>query len=81
MELKEYLKNARKNVGLTQEEAANKIDISISTIQNLESGRVKFSAIDLFSNIIKVYQLDKEEFYVGELKLGKSNFFHKIQIE
>ncbi len=38
MEISEKLKNARMNVGMTQEQIAEKINVSRQTISNWENG-------------------------------------------
>lgn len=76
MDLKNYLKQARTKLGYTQQKAADKIGVSIDTIQNWENGKVKYPSKELFGIIIQTYQLDKETFlqyYMNELRKEISN--------
>lgn len=60
MTLSEYLKNARENKNMAQEEAAKKIGVALNTIKGWEKGSVpKRNIID---EIIKVYGLRRQEF-------------------
>ena len=57
-----YLKKGRENLGLTQQEAADKIGVSITTIQNWENGFITPSTT-YFEKIIETYNLLEESFY------------------
>lgn len=60
MTLYSYLKQSREAVGLTQAQAAEKMDVSIISIQNWEKDTIPDS--DRWAQLIAVYQLDKEKF-------------------
>lgn len=57
-----YLKKGRENIGLTQMEAADRIGVSITTIQNWENGFITPSTT-YFEKIIETYNLLEESFY------------------
>lgn len=60
-EFRLYLKKSREKMGLTQEEAANAIKVSTTTLQNWENKGRKPD--DIFSEtIVSVYELNEEEF-------------------
>lgn len=56
MEFKTYIKKLRSKLGISQEEASKRIDVSISTIQNWERGDNK-PDMNSISNIAKVYNV------------------------
>lgn len=58
MKLNEYLKECR--VGMTQGEAAEKIGVSVNTIQNWESG-TSCPSVDNLAKINKVYKCDTQK--------------------
>lgn len=60
MEFKTFIKNLRNNLNISQEEAANRIGVSISTIQNWERGDNK-PDMNSISNIAKVYKIKVSE--------------------
>ena len=75
MKLSDYLKEARENCKLTQEQASKKIGASVATIQNWEYGN-SYPERSLWENVIKVYNLDKKRFnelYMGEDESNNEN--------
>lgn len=50
------LKAARINAGLTQQEAANKLDISVSSLQNYEKG-TSFPNAEVIKRIENTYSI------------------------
>jgi len=57
------LKAARVNAGLTQTEAAEKIGVSATTIQNWESGK-KDLRYSHFLKACEVYDMDPEQIFL-----------------
>lgn len=68
MEIKNKLKDARVNAGLTQEQVAQKILVSRQTISNWENGK---SLPDIISvmNLSDLYQISLDELLKGDQKM------------
>lgn len=60
MEIEKKLKNARENVGLTQEEVAEKIMVTRQTISNWETGKSLPDIISIM-NLSGLYQISIDE--------------------
>ena len=60
-EFRLYLKKSREKMGLTQEEAADAIGVTVTTLQNWENKGRKPDGI-FSETIVAVYKLNKEEF-------------------
>lgn len=56
------LKSARVNVGLTQEEAAEKLGISVASLANYEKGRT-FPDVPVIKKIEDVYGIPYSELF------------------
>lgn len=67
MKFCEYIKKLRESSGLTQENVAELIGVSVTTIQNWEKGQLP-SGKENLGKIMKVYNADRHEFlsYYGE---------------
>lgn len=84
LQVNNNLKQLREKVGLTQEAAAEAIDISPSTIQNWEYGQLPRDPT-LLHNLLDVYQVTDMEraktilsLYYPENKLTKSELFQTV---
>jgi transcriptional regulator with XRE-family HTH domain len=69
MEIGTYIKEARLKKGLTQEELAFQTDISVRTIQRIESGEVDPRSYTLQS-IAKVLEIDFEHLFNFDKELA-----------
>ena len=56
------LKAARVNAGLSQEEAAKKIDISVSTLINYESGKT-YPDVPIIRRIETIYGIEYKDIF------------------
>ncbi len=63
--MKNRLEEIRKQNGLTQEELAEKLEVSRQTISSLESGRYNPSILLAFK-IAKMFNLSIEEIFIYE---------------
>ena len=75
MEFKNYLRELRQSANFTQKEAADKMSVSVTSVQNWENGR-SIPERALFGDIIRAYNADKFEFgnhYVEEIMKEISN--------
>lgn len=62
MELCKKLREARKNVGLSQEDAARGLNLSTRTLQNYEYGS-QTPNLDILRNMAKLYDVNMEYFF------------------
>ncbi len=65
--LKNRLEELRKKAGITQEELADKLEVSRQTIGSLESGRYNPS-IQLAFKLAKFFKVTIEELFIDEEK-------------
>ena len=63
-EIGERMRNARKRAGLTQAEVAEKMDLSINYVSDLENGKKNMSLITIAS-LCQCYQLSADYFLFG----------------
>ncbi len=63
--MRNRLEEIRKQTGLTQEELAEKLEVSRQTISSLESGRYNPSILLAFK-IAKMFNLSIEEIFIYE---------------
>lgn len=69
--MREYLKQIRINAGLTQLDAANKLDISESYYNLIESGeRLTKMTIDMAQRLASVFNVAIEYIFENERKKG-----------
>ena len=68
MEIGKKLKNARIEAGLTQEKAAEKIDVSRQTISNWENEK---SYPDIISALSDLYSVSLDELLKGDQKMAE----------
>ncbi len=57
MKFNEFIKEKRKNCNLTQEKAADKIGVSVNTIQNWENENYTVPRMDIIPDIAKTYKV------------------------
>jgi len=70
MEIGEKLKNSRLNTGMTQEQIAEKINVSRQTISNWENGKSLPDVISLIE-ISDLYQISLDDLLKGDKKMMK----------
>lgn len=68
MEIKELLKEARTNAGLTQEQVAEKIMVSRQTISNWENGKSLPDIVSIMK-LSDLYQISLDELLKGDTKM------------
>lgn len=68
MEIGEKLKNSRINAGMTQEQIAEKINVSRQTISNWEAGKSLPDVINLIK-ISDLYQISLDDLLKGDGKM------------
>jgi transcriptional regulator with XRE-family HTH domain len=68
MEIEKKLKEARTNVGLTQEQVAEKIMVSRQTISNWENGKSLPDIVSIL-NLSDLYQISLDELLKGDTKM------------
>lgn len=68
MEIGEKLKNSRLNAGMTQEQIAEKINVSRQTISNWENGKSLPDVISLIK-ISDLYQISLDDLLKGDGKM------------
>lgn len=81
----EKLKNARKVLGLTQEEVANKLNISRNTLSNIENGNrsILVSELEEFAKLYKITYTDllNDKDLYPKLFINGFNLLTKIEKE
>ena len=72
-EEKDILKDARKKLGLTQQQVADKANIAIQQYQMFEGGKRRLSSASFHtaSKILRALELDVTAFARGEYALNK----------
>lgn len=73
MEISEKIKQARLKLGLTQEDVADKLDISRQTLSNWETGKT----LPDIANVMKMsdlYNISLDELLKGDVKMKKKIF-------
>ena len=70
MEIGEKLKSSRLNAGMTQEQIAEKINVSRQTISNWENGKSLPDVISLIE-ISDLYQISLDDLLKGDKKMMK----------
>lgn len=76
--LGECIKKARIDMGLTQSEVADRIDVDVRTIINIENHRGN-PKMEVLYPLVRTLQIDPWELYYPELK-NKGNAFRQMQI-
>lgn len=76
-EIGERMRNARKRAGLTQAEVAEKMDLSINYVSDLENGKKNMSLITIAS-LCQCYQLSADYFLFGIEKSEKELTLEEI---
>lgn len=73
MDKGQRIKSLRKKLGLTQQEFANKLNISRSNIGNIENGIIKLSERNI-KDICKIYNVNE-----NWLKTGEGSMFSTLE--
>lgn len=76
-EIGERMRNARKRAGLTQAEVAEKMNLSINYVSDLENGKKNMSLITIAS-LCQCYQLSADYFLFGIEKSEKELTLEEI---
>lgn len=80
MKLSEYLKVARKKKGMTQQQLADKLKVSVNTIQNYENDR-REPSYEMLCNISNILDLSIIDILPSKINNEIDKYIHDINLQ
>ena len=80
MKLSEYLKAARKKKGMTQQQLADKLKVSVNTIQNYENDR-REPSYEMLCNISNILDLSIIDILPSKINNEIDKYIHDINLQ
>lgn len=71
------VREARTAKGLTQEELAEKVEIGVTYLSDIERGK-KYPSLSLFVKLTEVLEVSADYLLRGKLDSGKPHIFHEL---